>query len=78
MGLALHLGVHLAALGLLEALADDVLSRLRGDAPEVLCLERDGVFIAHLAAFLFLLGLLQRDLGSGSSTSSTTVLSAKR
>ena len=58
MGLALHLGVHLAALGLLEALADDVLSRLRGDAPEVLCLERDGVFIAHLAAFLFLLGLL--------------------
>ena len=65
MGLALHLGVHLAALGLLEALADDVLSRLRGDAPEVLCLERDGVFIARLAAFLFLLGLLQRDLGSG-------------
>ena len=42
-----------------------MLSRLRGDAPEVLCLERDGVFIAHLAAFLFLLGLLQRDLGSG-------------
>ena len=44
----LHLGIHLAALGLLQALADNMLCRLRGNAPEIFRFQGDDEIRAHL------------------------------
>ena len=45
---ALHLGVHLAALGLFQALANDVLCRLRGNAAEILRFQGNDKICAQL------------------------------
>ena len=62
--LALHLGVHLAALGLAQGLADDVLGRLGGDAAELLGLERNLDLGADAGRLFDVLRLLQRHLGA--------------
>ena len=48
MRVALHLGVHLAALGLFQALANDVLCRLRGNAAEILRFQGNDKICAQL------------------------------
>ena len=65
MGLGLHLAVQLAALGLADALTDDVLCGLGGDAAELLGLEGGHHTLAHLIGLADGVGLLQAQLGVG-------------
>ena len=62
MGAALDLAQLLAALGLADALTDDVLCGLGCDAAEVLGLERGDDTVADLVALAQLLSLGQADL----------------
>ena len=62
MGAALDLAQLLAALGLADALTDDVLCGLGCDAAEVLGLERGDDAVADLVALAQLLSLGQADL----------------
>ena len=54
-----------AALGLADALDDDLLGGLGGDAPELLCLHGDMQLVADLGALVDLLGGLENDLVAG-------------
>ena len=54
-----------AALGLADALDDDLLGSLGGDAAELLGLHRDRDRVAHLGAAADLLGGLENDLVAG-------------
>ena len=65
MGAGLHLAALQVALSLTQALTDDVLGGLGGDAAKFLGLQRGDHALADLVALADLLGILQADLGVG-------------